>query len=54
MDVSTLVRYKIKRLVKEKGLTMYQLAQYSGIPYSTLKSIIYSQTNTSLSKLKEK
>ena len=46
MDVSTLVRYKIKRLIKEKKITMYQLAQYSDIPYSTLKSIIYSQSNS--------
>lgn len=44
MDVSTLVRYKIKRLIKEKGMTMYKLAECSGIPQSTLKSIVYARS----------
>ncbi len=44
MEVSTIVRYKIKKLIKEKKLTIYQLAQYSGIPLSTLKNVIYARS----------
>lgn len=42
MHVTNCVQKRIKQLLNENNLTMYKLAQYSGIPYTTLKSIIYS------------
>lgn len=43
MHVNDCVQKRIKQLLNENNLTMYKLAQYSGIPYTTLKSIIYSE-----------
>ncbi|MBQ9975181.1 MAG: helix-turn-helix transcriptional regulator [Clostridia bacterium] len=44
MDVTLLVRYRIKQLLKEKNLPIHRLATYSGIPASTLKNILYAQS----------
>ena len=44
MDISKLVKIRIKNLLAEKNLPMNRLASYSGIPSSTLKSIIYSKS----------
>jgi transcriptional regulator with XRE-family HTH domain len=44
MDITRLVKIRIKNLLAEKNLPMQRLATYSGIPASTLKNIIYSKS----------
>ena len=44
MDMYTAVKYRIIQLCGEKNMTVNKLANYSGIPPSTLKSILYGNS----------
>lgn len=35
---------RLNKLMEEKGLTQYRLAQISGVPFPTLKSIMQQRT----------
>lgn len=35
---------RLNKLMEEKGLTQYRLAQLSGVPFPTLKSIMQQRT----------
>ena len=45
MNIAQATKERIEQLVSDKGLNFCQLANISGIPYTTVKSIIYSQSN---------
>lgn len=40
------VRIRIRRLYREKKMTMYQFTSRSGVPYSTLNSYINKKTDS--------
>ena len=42
--LNTVVVEKLNQLMEEKGLTQYRLAQLSGVPFPTLKSIMQKRT----------
>lgn len=44
MTVSEATKLRIEELCNEKGINFCRLATVSGIPYTTVKSIIYSQS----------
>ena len=44
MDVTELVRKRLKYLLEVNKLPINRLATYSGIPASTLKNILYSKS----------
>ncbi|MBR4762360.1 MAG: helix-turn-helix transcriptional regulator [Clostridia bacterium] len=45
MNVTQATKERIAELANKKGINFCRLATVSGIPYTTLKSIIYSQSN---------
>lgn len=45
MDITQAVKERIEQLTNERGINFCKLATISGIPYTTVKSIIYSQSN---------
>lgn len=44
MNIAEATRARIEELCNEKGINFCQLATVSGIPYTTVKSIIYQQS----------
>ena len=42
--LNTVVVEKLNKIMAEKGLTQYRLAQLSGVPFPTLKSIMQKRT----------
>ena len=44
MDTYTAVKNRILRLCSEKNMTIYKLSVESAIPHSTLKSILYGNS----------
>ena len=44
MTIAEATRARIEELCNEKGINFCQLATVSGIPYTTVKSIIYQQS----------
>lgn len=44
MTVSEATKLRIEELCNEKGINFCRLATVSGIPYTTVKSIIYSHS----------
>lgn len=44
MTVSEATRLRIEELCNEKGINFCRLAAVCGIPYTTVKSIIYNQS----------
>lgn len=44
MTIAQATRERIEELAFEKGINFCRLAGVSGIPYSTMKSIIYNQS----------
>ncbi len=44
MTVSEATRLRIEELCNEKGINFCRLATVCGIPYTTVKSIIYNQS----------
>ena len=44
LNIAQATKERIAELAAEKGLNFCQLATISGIPYTTLKSIIYNQS----------
>ncbi|MDE5667257.1 MAG: helix-turn-helix transcriptional regulator [Clostridia bacterium] len=42
--LNTVVVEKLNKLMEERGLTQYRLAQLSGVPFPTLKSIMQKRT----------
>ena len=44
MTVAEATKQRIEELCNEKGLNFCRLATVSGVPYTTVKSIIYSQS----------
>ena len=45
MNIAQATKERIEQLANEKGLNFCKLATISGIPYTTIKSIIYKQSN---------
>ena len=45
MNITEATKERIEQLANEKGINFCKLATISGIPYTTIKSIIYSQSN---------
>lgn len=46
MDTVTVLRNRILQLCGQKGYTINHLAEYSGVPPSTLKNILYGVSNS--------
>ena len=44
MTISQATKLRIEQLCAERGLNFCRLATISGIPYTTIKSIIYNQS----------
>lgn len=44
MNIAEATKQRIEELCKEKGMNFCRLASVSGIPYTTIKSIIYNQS----------
>ena len=44
MTIAEATKQRIEELCAERGLNFCKLATISGIPYTTIKSIIYSQS----------
>lgn len=54
MNIAECTRKRIEDLCYQKGFTICRLASISGVPYTTLKSIIYGQSkNPGISTLKK-
>lgn len=45
MNITQAVKYRLERLCYSKGINFCQLATISGVPYTTVKSIFYGQSN---------
>lgn len=45
MEITDAIRERVNFLLKQKGLTKYQLEQKSGIPHGTLSSLMDGKTN---------
>ena len=45
MNMTEATRQRIQELCYERNITLCKLATISGIPYTTIKSIIYNQSN---------
>ena len=45
MNIAQATKQRIEQLANEKGFNFCKLATVSGIPYTTIKSIIYNQSN---------
>ena len=44
MDTCTAVKYRLLELCGEKNISIYKLAMESGVPASTVKSILYGKS----------
>ena len=44
MNIAQAVKESIEELAAQRGLNFCRLASISGIPYSTMKSIVYNQS----------
>lgn len=44
MNIAEATKQRIEELCEEKGMNFCRLASVSGIPYTTIKSIIYNQS----------
>lgn len=44
MNIAQAVKERIEELAAQRGLNFCRLASISGIPYSTMKSIVYNQS----------
>ena len=44
MELREAIANRIKELCKEKGITIYRLAQLSGVPHTTIMSIFSGAT----------
>ena len=44
MNIAQAVKYRLERLCDQKGLNFSRLATISGVPYTTVKSIVYGQS----------
>ena len=54
MNIAIATKERIEELEYQKGVNYCQLASISGIPYSTMKSIIYYQSkNPSITTIKK-
>jgi len=54
MTIAQATKERIEQLATQKGYNFCQLANISGIPYSTMKSIIYCQSkNPGISTIKK-
>lgn len=54
MTIGEATKLRIEELCNERGLNFCQLATISGVPYTTVKSIIYSQSkNPSITTIKK-
>ena len=45
MNITQAVKHRLERLCYEKEINFSQLATISGVPYTTVKSIFYGQSN---------
>ena len=45
MNITQATKERIEQLANEKGINFCKSATISGIPYTTIKSIIYNQSN---------
>lgn len=45
MNIVQATKQRIEQLANEKSINFCKLATVSGIPYTTIKSIIYNQSN---------
>lgn len=45
MNITQATKERIEELANKKGINFCRLATISGIPYTTIKSIIYNQSN---------
>ena len=54
MNITEAVRKRLDELCYEKGLNYCRLATISGVPYTTVKSIFYNQSqNPGISTIKK-
>lgn len=54
MNIAQATKERIEVLCNEKGINFCQLARISGVPYTTLKSIIYGGSkNPTISTIKK-
>lgn len=44
LNIAQAVKERIEELAAQRGLNFCRLASISGIPYSTMKSIVYNQS----------
>lgn len=48
MDMKTAVIYRLEELIRQKDITVNEAAIRSGVPPSTLKNILYGQSNVTV------
>lgn len=54
MTIAEATKLRIEELCSRKGINFCRLATISGVPYTTVKSIIYSQSkNPSITTIKK-
>lgn len=54
MTIAEATKQRIEELCNERGINFCQLATMSAVPYTTVKSIIYSQSkNPSITTIKK-
>lgn len=54
MNIVEATKLRIEELCNERGLNFCRLATISGVPYTTVKSIIYNQSkNPSITTIKK-
>ena len=54
MTIAEAVKSRIEELCYKKDFNFYQLSLISGVPYTTIKSIVYSQSkNPGISTIKK-
>ena len=46
MKLKDAIAKRIKEIIKEKGITQYQLFKQSGVPQSTISTILNSETKS--------
>lgn len=46
MELMSAISLRLKRILKERKLTQYQLSQISGVPESTISTIIKGEIKT--------
>ena len=54
MDITEVVKKRFGELCNEKGISFCKLASILGVPYTTVKSILYNQSkNPGISTIKK-